>query len=239
MQMFGQDARASGRRAKIIIEGNMKVKYSISICTIILLLIGNVYTQSFVIENGFRSQNKIMQENGNQEAVSPDKKYLAINEKQKTIYITNIDRKVLYQIDWDIVKNDIPYSDTICIMGWSKDSKNLWYVSWCPVVLAYVAKIDIEKKRTTFYKMPENGTVEYNIDYDRGVLFYSDFPLVVDQEIQEKIANNPFTLFSMNLENGKITKIATKKGIKFNPTIISAGTLEYIDSNDKPKKYRY
>ena len=171
---------------------------------------------------------------------SPNRLFKAYTKKQSTLYILSSDNKLIYKVEWDDYKIQFPQSDTIYILGWSSDSKRLWFWSNTPTTCAYFAEVDLVNHVTTYYRtIPELEYFfhEFVFDANKGVCFFSDFNFQNEADDEKRIRDTVFTLFSFDVKSQQKRIIATKKGYAFYPEQMNSNTLIYsIDSNKLPSQ---
>jgi len=170
---------------------------------------------------------------------SPNNDYLAIQEGNDNIIIIDSNNKIICKYSWNTMINEIKDSDTIFIKGWSSDSRYLWFASHYPMHLSYIARIDLANKETKYFSIFKNNTIyEFTIDFDKSILFYSDFLPSYSNDDYEINKDTIYNLWSLDLENNIINKINSTIGRSFNPKIISSGIIEFV-INNKKVEYKY
>ena len=111
-----------------------------------------------------------------QKIFSQKNEYCAINEDYKYIIITNNLNEILFKYKWDDEITEYPTSDTVYIVNWSTDRNVLWFLTYFPSEVAYIAKADIDKKQLYLFSIKTKDIVkEYTIDTENEIFYYSNY----------------------------------------------------------------
>lgn len=149
---------------------------------------------------------------------SPDKKYSALTEGNAE-YLVILDKwyDEIFRFKWDAVKTYYTWSDTVYIQGWSSDSRYLWFISWTPTNIAYIAKVDLILKHCTFYESPrlDEAITDYQLDCDTGIFYYSNYHNPPDDETRQHLIDKEYSLYVYKLFSHQIFQTGTKRGSDF------------------------
>ena len=106
--------------------------------------------------------------------VSPNGNYTAINDLEYII-IVNESNEIIFKYKWNDEINNFPFSETVYLLDWSEDGSELWFYSWQPSFVVYIAKADVINKKLYLYSFPNDCAFECIIDTTNEIFYYSDY----------------------------------------------------------------
>jgi hypothetical protein len=107
---------------------------------------------------------------------SNDERFMAINEYCYRIIIIDENNKVVFRFEWDDEITNFQKSDTVYILGWSNDSNYLWFLTYIPAEINYIAKVDIENKQLFIYDTKITDSVSHFVfDSVDEFLYYDNY----------------------------------------------------------------
>ena len=150
-------------------------------CVAFALAINIAMYSQLIKTNGFADYGKSyesMAPRNEKDYVSPNGKYLAFCEGNAE-YLAIIDNtnKLLFRTKWNDVSNVYTWSDNIYISGWDSSSRYLWFMSWTPTNIAYIARVDLIDQKCIYWDSPrlDKNINNFFLDWDKGIFYYTDF----------------------------------------------------------------
>lgn len=227
----------------------MKIKYLI-MCMLYFVVSATIFSKEIISTIGFSNHqigtSKILPIEVRKMNIksdywlSPNKKYKAFCVNESEIFITDLDEKVIYYCLYDEQMNIFPDSSNVYIIGWSSDSKCLWFWSIDPVGCAYFAKVDLVLTETHYYSNLTgiNGYFyDYCFDLDNSVLFYSNFKKNYGSD-ENPNKSKKITLLAFLITEQKSIIIDSQMEKHFKPFLIDKRKVSYF-ANNKTEYYEY
>ncbi|MDR0494841.1 MAG: hypothetical protein LBG95_04355 [Treponema sp.] len=188
----------------------------------------NIAYSDIINGNSFSHQDigvKYNNEKPIQKILSPNKQYTAFNDKGEYIIITNINNEIIFLYKFDDEIKSFPTADYLYLYGWEENENVLWFYTYIPSEIAYIAKADIIKKTLVLYSIKtRSNTMEVYLDMNNKILYYSNYFHYAEDDNPDET----FSLYKYDLitKNETIIISRKRKDGRFNPKIID-GKLVY------------
>jgi hypothetical protein len=164
-----------------------------------------------------------------------------------SLFILNLKARNMFQVKIpNNFKNEIknrnlkwlPDQGMIDHLKWSTTGNIIWGMMTGTYVVLGIFSYDCTSQKLETYSSPRDINSEYTLNPDSGILIYTTFPAIFDEESGKefKESKKQVSMFEFNVRTGNKSLIAVSEAERFSPVWICADTLEYTAPDTQIRK---